>query len=217
MSMTFRQLKDEVEVILQDSSADLIDRIPHALNEALFSVADELISEGGIPELKRIGTFTTVVGQAWATMPTGFNGKLLFVGNESESLAIATGGVRQLMEGNPELDSTGDVHTVALEGSTIYYQGIPSSATSFPILYQINPTQWTDDVDTTDTWVPTHLERGLFVHKAASILFNLVEDGIDGEKVNTKAQLGLHAGYLTQMREFLARRRPHAMRSVWSN
>jgi hypothetical protein len=46
-------------------------------------------------------------------------------------------------------------------------------------------------------------------------LFNWIEDGIDGEKVNTLAQMGLHEKYLQQMREFLGRRKTASMRSAW--
>jgi hypothetical protein len=215
MATTFAHLKDEVAILLQDTSAEIVARIPIALNEALYSVADELISCGGIPDLKAIGTFETVVDQAWTTLPTGFNGKLLFAGNDSTCLAIADGGVAQLMAENPSLDESGPVHTVALEGSVLYYQGIPSSATTYPILYQINPTVWSDDADVVADWVPLHLQRLLFVHKATATLFNWIEDGIDGDQVNTLAQLGLHEKYLTQMREFLARRKTASMRSIW--
>ena len=215
MPVTFADLKDEVAVILQDTSTSFAARIENALNEALFDVAEECISIGGIPELKAIGTFTTVVDQAWCNLPSGFNGKLLFVGNDSTSLAVADGGVKQLMEDAPLLDAIGPVHTVALEGIILYYQGIPSEATSYPILYQINPTLWALDADVVPSWVPVHLQRLLFVHKAAAILWNMIEDGINGDKVNTNANLGLYGKYLQQFKEFITRRRKASKRSAW--
>ena len=215
MPTTFTNLQDEVQVLVQDTSTELTQKIPIALNEALFSVADEMISSGGIPELKRIGVFTTVIDQAWTNLPSGFNGKLLFVGNDSTSLAVADGGVKQLMEDNPLLDSTGSVHTVALEGTILYYQGIPTEATTYPILYQINPTPWVDGGDLVEDYIPFHLQRSLFIHKAAADLWDKIEDGMEGEKVNTAVQLGLHEKYVTQMREHLARRRINSKRSVW--
>lgn len=215
MPVTFQDLIDETTIILHDSSTDFQDLIPVKLNEAMFAVADEAVSSGGIPELKRIGIFTTVPAQAWTNLPTGFNGKLLFVGNEEISLAIADGGVQQLMEINPLLDEEGLVHTVALEGTILYYQGIPSIATNYPILYQVWPTELVAASDPVPAWVPQHLQRGLFIHKAAALIYNLIEDGIEGEKVNTQAQLMLHNGYVTQYLEYLGRRRPGRKTSAW--
>jgi hypothetical protein len=215
MPVTFADLKDEVAIITQDSSVNLVAQVETALNEALYNVAEEMISSGGIPDLKRIGTFTTVVDQAWTTLPTGFNGKLLFAGNDSNCLAIADGGVEELMEENPLLDTSGPVHTVALEGSVLYYQGIPTSATSHPILYQVYPTLWALESDVVPDYIPVELQRSLFVHYAAAEMFNKIEDGIDGEKVNTAAQLGLHEKALTKMRHHLGRRKASNKRSAW--
>lgn len=212
MAVTLDDLHDEVKIIVRDTSDTVEDMIDAKLTEALMSVASECV----IPDLKRIGQFTTVVDQAWVTMPTGFNGKLLFVGNDSTSLAVADGGVQQLMEDTPLLDESGPVHTVALEGNILYYQGIPTEATSYPILYQI----WPDTFDVTPsvpTWVPPHLERGLFIHKAAALIFNIIEDGVIGEKVNMAAQLLLHQTYLDQFKAYLGSRRTAAKRSVWYN
>lgn len=211
MAVTLSDLRDEVLVIVRDTSATVADMVDAKINEALMAVADSVV----IPELKRIGLFTTVVDQAWATLPTGYNGKLLFVGNDSTSLAIATGGVKQLMAENPLLDESGPVHTVALEGNIMYYQGIPSSATTYPILYMIWPTELVADGDSVPSYIPPHLQRGLFIHYAAALIFNIIEDGVSGEKVNMAAQMGLHNGYLNQFLEYISKRRISCKSSVW--
>jgi hypothetical protein len=198
MAVTLDDLRDEVLIIVRDDGSTAEEMADVKLNEALMAVADTVV----IPELKRVGQFTTVVDQAWATMPTGFTGKLLFVGNDSTSLAVADGGVMQLMENNPLLDESGSVHTVALEGNIIYYQGIPSEATSFPILYTVWPDLMSGTVGVPD-YIPAHLQRGLFVHHAAAMIFNTIEDGIEGEKVNMLAQLGLHSGYVDQFLAYI--------------
>lgn len=212
MSVTLSDLHDEVDILVRDTSDEIANLIDIKINEAFAMVHDLVV----IPDLKRIDIFTTVPDQAWTTMPTGFNGKLLFVGNDSTSLAIADAGVEQLMEVTPLLDESGPVHTVALEGNTLYYQGIPDSATTYPILYVVKPTPLVKDRDEVPSYIPEHLQRGLFVHLAASLLFNIIEDGIEGEKVNTSAQRYLHNGYMEQFNAHLASRRTASARSVWA-
>lgn len=212
MSVMLSDLHDEVSILVKDASEDIENMIDDKINEAISAVHDVVV----VPELKKIGTFTTVLGQAWTTMPTGFNGKLLFVGNDSTSLAIADAGVTQLMEESPLLDESGPVHIVALEGTTIYYQGIPSEATTYPILYVTNPELLVKSRDAVPDYIPVHLQRGLFVHFAASRLFNIIEDGIEGEKVNTNAQMYLHQTYLDQFLAHISSRKTASARSVWS-
>lgn len=209
---TFSDLIDEVQILVADDSDSIVNAIPDRINEALFEVAESVV----VPDLKRVGIFTTVIDQAWTTMPTGFNGKLLFVGNDSTSLAIAEGGVQQLMEVNPLLDESGPVHIVALEGTTIYYQGIPSEATTYPILYVIKPDALAKSTDALPEWIPEHLQRGVIVHNAAAKIFDTIEDGIEGDKVNMQAQLYLHKTYEDQFTAYWAKRRTNAARSVWS-
>ena len=211
--VTFSDLIDEVQILVVDDSPSVVNAIPGKINEALFEVAES----ASIPDLKRVGIFTTVIDQAWATMPDGFNGKLLFVGNDRTSLAIAEGGVQQLMEVTPTLDELGSVHTVALEGSIMYYQGIPSEATTYPILYMAYPTLLVGSRDVVPSYIPPHLQRSVLIHSAAAKIFNTIEDGVEGDKVNTNAQLFLHNTYLEQFKAFWAKRRTNAARGVWSN
>ena len=211
MTTTLSDLHDEVSIVVQDSSETIEDMIDQKIEEAFFAVHSRCI----IPDLKRIGSFTTVVGQAWTTMPTGFNGKLLFVGNDSTSLAIADSGVTQLMEVTPLLDESGPVHTVGLEGSILYYQGIPSSPITYPLLYVIKPTALSVS-DEVPSYIPEYLQRSLFIHYAAAQIFNIIEDGIDGEKVNTSAQLLLHEKAVEQLDAHFAARRVASARSVWT-
>ena len=213
MPVTLNDLHDEVAILVRDTSDDIENLIDVKLNEAFATVHDLVV----VPELKRVGSFTTVTDQAWTTMPTGFNGKLLFVGNDRTSLAVADAGVVQLMEDCPALDASGPVHTVALEGSTLYYQGIPSDATTYPILYVVNPTPLSRGKSEVPDYIPAHLQRGLFVHLAAALLFNIIEDGVEGEKVNTSAQTYLHQGYFDQFRAHMSSRRTASARSIWSN
>lgn len=210
--VTFEDLIDEVQIIVVDDSDSVVDAIPKRINEALF----EAVEAADIPEFKKVGIVTTIIDQAWTTMPSGFNGKLLFVGNDSTSLAIAEGGVQQLMETSPLLDESGPVHTVAVEGTTLYYQGIPDAATVLPILYRVFPTAFSASNDVVPDCIPPHLQTSVLVHSAAAKIFNTIEDGVEGEKVNTNAQLYLHNGYLEQLKAFWAKRRINAARSVWS-
>ena len=207
--MNFKELIDEVTITLQESSSAILDRIPGWLNDALA----DAIEQARVPGFKQLETVNTVLDQSYTVLPATFNGKMLYVGTEQGELE--TGTLEELLEENPNLDCEGDLYKVAVEGNMIYYQCIPSTATSITFLYRRPPQEMVNDNDTPEG-LPSWLCRDILVPGAAARGFNLIEDGIEGEKVNTNAQLILYNRGLFKLMEFVGRRIDHRSNSVWS-
>ena len=206
--MNFKELIDEVTITLQETSPDILDRIPGWLNDALA----DAIEQARVPGFKQLETVDTVLDQAYTVLPSIFNGKMLYVGTKNGELENGT--LEELLEDNPELDTTGSLYKVAVEGNLVYYQGIPDEVTSITLLYRRPPVEMVNDDDVPDG-IPSWLCREVLVPGASMRGFNLIEDGIDGEKVNTNAQLILYNRGIFKLMEFVGRRVDHRSSSVW--
>lgn len=212
------QIRTEIENIIQDGSFG-----ETTLNEYI----DQSIAYAGanvdIPELKRINTVDTIPGQAYTSLSDltgGFSGKLRRVKNADGDAIEIFSDLALLMDEYPTMDEEGEVEAVALEGSTLWYQDIPAEAETLTCLYFKNPAILSSDSEIPSDF-PTHLHRQLFVHGSAWIIYDQIEDGIEGEKVNTKGQFWLsfdersrHSG-IVKLREWIAKTRRHNISSSW--
>ena len=206
----FAELVEETKLALQDAGDISEERVKLSLNEAYLEITDET----EIPSLKKLTTVTTVVGQSWLNMPEGFSGRLRYVGNGDGKLSIVDGGLEGLIQIYPLLDDVGSVTDVALQGTLLYYQGIPDIAEDLVVLYYEDVNILEADDDTPD-YLPEYLHRDLLVNKAAFREYSNIEDGIEGIQVNMQKYKGLYEEAKQKLQDWLARRRRHSSRSVW--
>lgn len=205
--MNLSELIDEVEIVLDDTS--FTSSIPDWINWAIAQAIDD----ANVPGFKEIISVSTVLATAYANLPSDCTGRILFVGDGTSSIPIVS--LDELLEMYPDFDNEGDVAAVAIEGSLIYYQEIPSTAQLLTILHRRSPALLEDDEDEPEG-IPLHLQRAVIVPKAASVGFDLIEDGVEGEKVNTNAQIINYNKGLYSLREWVAKRIRHNSRSIWS-
>ena len=83
-----------------------------------------------------------------------------------------------------KIDQTGVVLAVAIKGRELYYQRAPSSAETIQINYWAYPEQMATRY-TKPTCLPVHLVEPLLYNFACKQLYSEIEDGIDGQKINT--------------------------------
>ena len=210
--MTYAELKDEVSILVRDASPEIVNRIPNAINETLLAFA----AMERIPELMTFGAFTTVEDQDMCSAPAGFSGRLLKVGTKSQEIVIHPGGLEGLLGDCDNFGTAiGEVSMVAQEGTNFWYFKRPEAPATYPILYQAEATELVADGDTLPRWLPDYFGRGLIAHGAAAILYNIIEDGIEGDKINTAAQLGLAKSYADKYKTFLAMNRKGYNISIW--
>ena len=213
-------IRTEVENIVQDGSYDA---------ETLNGYIDQCILYAGalvdLPDLKRLNTVDTVLSQAYVALTSlagGFSGRLRRVKNAAGDAITIQTSLELLMDEYPTMVEEGDVETVALEGSTLWYQKVPTVEETLTCLYYRNPATPADDSASPSDF-PSHLHRLLFVHGTAWMIFDQIEDDTEEAKTNTKAQFGLsfnennrHSGII-KLREWIGKNRRHNLSSPWSD
>ena len=212
------EIRTEIENIIQDSSFDeatLNSYITHALQYACAQVL--------LPSLKRVDTVETSTSAAWVALTGldgGFSGILNRVVDSDGNLITIYSNLDMLMDEYPALDEVGDVEAVALEGTTLWYQKIPAAAETLSILYYRDPAELSADSSTTSD-IPVHLHYPILVCGGSYFAYNQIEDGIDGEKVNSKAQWWLSFSEdnkesgIVKFREWIGKSRKHHINSFW--
>jgi hypothetical protein len=68
---------------------------------------------------------------------------------------------------------------------------------------------------TVPAYIPLHLQRGLIAHRTAAIIFDKIEDALEGEKSNMLSQLSMYEKYKNDFRSHVASRRRSHANSVW--
>ncbi len=212
------QIRTEIGNIVQDDSFDAT-TLNGYIDQAILYTGAQV----DIPELKGIDTVDTILEQAYTTLSGltgGFSGKLRRVKNSDGDAITIFSDLALLMDEYPLMNEEGDVEAVALEGSTLWYQDVPTEVETLTCLYYKNPSLLSLDTEIPSDF-PEHLHRQLFVHGSAWIIYDQIEDGIEGEKVNTKAQFWLsfneanrNSG-IVKLREWLSKTRRHNISSSW--
>jgi len=208
--MTFKEIQDEVEVIVKDDS--MFDLIPSVINDIYL----EVVNEAKVPSLKTPMSVATVVGQSWVSLPSGVFGSLLFAGNTDGGRFTVVGSLEALMEEEPGLSEEGDLTKVAKEGSVLWYMQRPATATNFVVLMLKNPPALVQDA-AVPIHIPDYLHRRCLVYGAAAAVWTVMEDGVDGEKVNTINYSSKFQAGKDMLGSWVGRQRRHVTRSIWSN
>ena len=208
--MNLEEIRDEVKIIIQDPDYE-DDDIDKYINQAL-SYAASLVN---LPDLKAIELVDTVVSQNYVNLSTitgGFSGVLRRV--VKEGVKIYPTLELMAIDYVDSWDDEGEVEAVCLEGNILWYQKIPTSAESLILVLYKNPSVLEDDEDIPSD-IPSSLHKLLLVNGASYFIYNDIEDGIEGEKINTSVQFGFsfnennkHSGIM-KLKEHFGRRRIH--------
>lgn len=215
--MDLEAMQDAVVDIIQDASYTVAN-ITVFINQAIQEAAMQI----DLPVLKRIGTVDTVVDQNYALLTSvdaNFSGKGITLLSDD---IIIYSDLRLLMQEYLDgMDAAGDVEAVCQEGNRLWYQKIPAVAETLNLIYYLNPPLLTEDANIPSDFHES-LHFNLFVHGACYQIFNEIEDGIEGEKVNTAYHFNLSfnpdskVSGITKLKEFLAKNNRHYITSVWN-
>jgi len=206
---TFEELIDKVDVLVDDSS--FADSYGDFINQGVLEIAGGIPSllDGisnplpnvltpPLPDLFAIDTVNTSTSAAFVSMPVNFHRDLQFVVSSTGSEIDIAESFIEFVETYPALNKAGRISEVIEHGRKLYYQGIPTSSEAVTLHYYRKPVNMVVDADHPDG-IPEHLQISLLVNFAAWKAYEHIEDGMEGETVNTNKFKNL---FLEAMRTF---------------
>lgn len=197
--MNVTELIEKVQGILQDISF-VEDVVLGYLNQGLLTVAG--LDFIHIPELETHDDVLTVTDGYMADLPEDYHKSLLraFSATQNRAIKIYPSYVRMVEKCGTY--SGGYVRGVAVKGSKLCYTPIPSSPETINLVYYALPTPLQDTVDEPDI-LPRHIGEKLLCAYACKECFDLIEDGMDGKKVNTERWENKYNTALAELAAFL--------------
>jgi len=161
------------------------------INKAVTSIAAGIRLPNGIvspclPDLYSSGTVGTSTTEAYKALPSTYQRNVFYVSDDNgDRIPPPVGGnyddfmlfLNQVTE--KDLSETGSIYRVAVKGSNLYYQGIPSSSEALIVNFYRKPVDMSNDNDTPDG-IPTHLQDRLLKYYTA---FDILKDNITDNKV----------------------------------
>jgi hypothetical protein len=212
--MQFSEMVQEVKNIIQDSSFD--DSVPGYVNEAFLQASGRI----NIPDLKRIGVTTTITDQMYvslAGLPDGFGGRLSkILNNDIQRYRCLEDLMSFILTNERLIDEVGTVEAVALEGKTLWYFPTPAVETDMSCILYSNPKLLEDDEDIPLAF-PEQCHRNIGVHGAAFVAYGIIEDGIEGDKVNTNYHFTMFEKGIQTLMEWIGKNRINTISSTFND
>lgn len=180
--------------------SDMISRIQRGIQDPSFTVEDDILPliqeaiETAAHELPHAALATSDVIDVDAeesgplSLPEDYHHDVYRVENVTHNRPVnIRTNVEVLDRLYDGLESPGPIADVAVEGQELYFQPNPATADQqLKVFYYAKPEPpEIDDVDYEPEWLPERLHNTIIVDYALKELFGLIEDGIDGQKVNT--------------------------------
>lgn len=185
--MTATELIAQVSGIVQDTSYTSAD-ILSLINQGRGEIAAEV----DLPKLQASATVTTTDDASTVALPTDYHKGLFWVGSVAYQCRIGRkkGDYHNLltfMERYSTLDEVGQIVAVCVDGDNLLYQGMDDDSLLLKYYKEIETivaaptgTQITGPVE-----LPSHLHSPLLVSYCCREIYSEIEDGIEGQKVNT--------------------------------
>jgi len=201
--VTQAELIVEVTRIIQDAS--YTDEIQLTfLNQAMQDIAgDPRIFLDDLETQDTVDTSTTV---SYVALPDDYQKNLFSCYNTDRNYHHTIyGSLEDLQRRFTNLDSNGSLVGVAIRGTNLHYQRIPSTSEELQLHYYRPPVDMADDDDTPDG-LPAHLAKPLLVHHASAAIYSEIEQDIKGKKINTAYHEGRFNEYLAKLVLFIGPR-----------
>lgn len=138
-----------------------------------------------LPDLFSYGTVNTSTTLPYVSLPATYQRKVTLVYDSTNyKISPPSGGdyyafalfTKQIQ--NMALSETGSIYLVAVKGTKIYYQGIPTSSTTLGLHYYRQPVDMALDGDTPDG-IPDHLAMRLIKHGVIKDVYGeIIEAGV---------------------------------------
>jgi len=185
--MTLKEMRDLITSIINDSeyTSTIIDAF---INEGVLAVATGVMLPGRfdlsppLPSLYKTDTVATDANNN-ADLPSDYNRDVVKVSDsDGNKITIEPSFMKFTNETKSE---AGTISLVSIHGDKLYYDRVPSSPATLTVGYYSNPSTLTDDGDI-PTEIPLVLHRQLIVGYALKEIYNEIELGMAGQKVDTR-------------------------------
>jgi len=159
------------------------------INDAVSTIAAGIQMPNGcvsppLPALYLSGTVSTATDAAYASLPATYQRDVFLVldGDADKINPIYTYYSFKLFLdtiGEKDLSESGSITHVAIKGSNLYYQGIPTASEDLTVHFYRKPVDMSEDDDTPDG-IPEHLQTRLIMHYVCRDIFG---ENIKGDPV----------------------------------
>jgi len=163
--------------------------ITEHLNEAVLAVATGVLIPGRrqlsppLPDLYTTDDVVTVLNTGYLTLPADYNRNVIMVVDSDGNTLTRAPSWLKFMKDNAD-KAAGGANKYVVSGNRLYYRDIPTAPKTLTVHYYKNPTPMVADTDI-PTDVPITLHRDLLVGYAAREIFNVLELGMAGQKIDT--------------------------------
>lgn len=211
---TLAELRSYVQQTVDDPSFDAA-YIDMLINEALVDVSMKVL----LPDLESSTTIQTVVDANLTPLPADLQRNLYRCLGEQDITVLSS--VELLLRRVPDDPTdwtTGAVEFVTRSQDNLFYYPAPAEAKDLVIYYYTVPTPLTLEDDTPDV-LPGNLHRKLLCSYACKEMFDDIEDGLEGQKVNTARHESRYFQALAeleaQIKQGQSRPQPGRDRNTW--
>ena len=211
---TLSSIVSSIQDILQDAAytnQNIVDRI----NEAVNSIAAGIRMPDGqisppLPDLYAYGTVSTSITLPYVSLPTDYQrGVKLVYDSSNYKINPPAGGnyysfaLFMRIISKMDLSETGSIYAVAVKGTKIYYQGIPTTSTTIGVHYYRKPTDMALDGDTPDG-IPDHLQLRLIKHYVIMTIFGeQIESSVSEPAIGYKYHEAKFYAAMTDLCDFV--------------
>lgn len=211
---TLSTLISAIREVIQDNSYTDVS-LTNRINEAIKQIAAGVRMPDGqisppLPDLYAFGTVNTSTTLPYISLPANYQRKVLYIYDSSNfKISPPKGGnyyafalfLTQIQ--NMGLTETGSIYRIAVKGTKLYYQGIPSASTTLGVHYYRQPVDLALDGDIPDG-IPDHLQTKLIKHHVCKEIFGeAIEDGQDNTAHGTKYHTAKFFEAMTDLCDFV--------------
>lgn len=185
---TLQEISDRIISILQDKS--YAPQLTAYINEGIQRCASLVL----LPALESVGTVDTVLGSTETDIPDTWNyDRNLYIADSAltEKGVKIFSSVALFSREYPQFrieKTAGDVEALTTYGNKIVYYYIPSTVDTLTCAFYTKPTLLSVGTDV-PMCLPDFLQMKLLTAYTCSEIYDLIEDGVDGIKINTQKHL----------------------------
>lgn len=174
---SYAQISAEILRIVSDESyADsLLSMVNQSVREIcggvmiLWPEGDQTLSSP-MPDLFTIDTVSTSTSAAYVSLPDDYDRNVVFVAVSDGYEPTYESAFSDFVRSFPLLNMSGGVSSVAVKGSNLYYQGIPTTSETLTVHYYRAPTDMAQDSDIPEG-IPSRFHLSLIVYDVCLKIF----------------------------------------------